>query len=97
MKLKKELTTIQIRDLTEKSNITEIAFYIGTIPNLDNIIKDKLISKVTDYDGALLFFMFVEYLANKFVECNETDIYEFVDYQLEDLLDKFIIDNCEEF
>lgn len=37
--------------------------------------------------------MFVEYLANKFVECNETDIYEFVDYQLEDLLDRFIFEN----
>lgn len=97
MKFKKKLSNSEIKDLTTKSYLTEIAFYIGTVSSIDNIIKSRLIEPMgNEYDGIMLFYMFVEYLYNEFMESDGADVYSFVDNNVDDLLDKFISENFEE-
>ena len=90
LKLKKHYSKTEMTKIYDKSYLTEIAFYIGTNQYMDNIIKERLISKVDDIDGLVAFYLYVEFMTERFINCDDTDCYEYVDEHFERDLADFI-------
>lgn len=96
LKLKKHYSKTEMTEIYDKSYLTEIAFYIGTNKYMDSIIKEKLIDKVDDIDGLVAFYLYVEFMTERFINCNDTDCYEYVDNYFEQDLADFINEYFEE-
>lgn len=88
LKLKKHYSKTEMTEIYDRSYLTEIAFYIGTNKYMDNIIKEELIDKIDDIDGLVAFYLYVDFVANRFMNCDDTDCYKYVDeYFEQDLAD----------
>lgn len=95
LKMKKELTNAEEKELCRNSYITEIAFYIGTKRYIDDIIKEKLINLVA-MDGMYAFNLYVNFVAERFMGSDVVDVYTYVDRYWEDDLADFIKEYFEE-
>ena len=96
LKLKKHYSKTEMTEIYDKSYLTEIAFYIGTNKYMDSIINEKLIDKVDDIDGLVAFYLYVEFMTERFINCDDTDCYEYVDNYFEQDLADFINEYFEE-
>lgn len=96
LKLKKHYSKTEMTEIYDKSYLTEIAFYIGINKYMDSIIKEKLIDKVDDIDGLVAFYLYVEFMTERFINCDDTDCYEYVDNYFEQDLADFINEYFEE-
>lgn len=90
LKLKKHYSKTEMTEIYDKSYLTEIAFYIGINKYMDSIIKEKLIDKVDDIDGLVAFYLYVEFMTERFINCDDIDCYEYVDEHFERDLNDFL-------
>lgn len=80
-------TTTKIYD---DSYVTETAYYIGTNSFIRDYINENFLSLLQGQDEFVIFHLYCQFMVNKFMNCDNDDIYEYIDNYFEDDLADFI-------
>lgn len=93
MKQLKQEKFKNIGDYTENMAI-EVGYYVGT----EGILKEEMSNLInnTIMDGLEIFGMFCRFIVKKFDKTDATEIYEYIDYNAEDLFKEFKEEYFEE-
>lgn len=83
-----------IRKFDKEALICELGFYIGTQKEIDDYIKKNILEIEHNADNYFVFYMFCEFVVEKFFDSEVQDIYELINYNYMRLVSMFLNEKC---